>query len=395
MSRSKIMMSLFSVSLLLAACGGGSSTSSSSSSGISDSSSVTTIVSSSSSDSSSAASSSEASVVSTACNEETQHIAQVVCMAEAFEATLSSTQLQTLQYDWSDSKAKTTWSNFPTDMTARNGLQFATLSSTSLAAAKAFAATVLSDSGYSDFIGALAADDYLKANGGGTAYGSGKYYIAFIGTPAVNGSWSVQIGGHHLAYNITYLSGVGYPVPNHLGMEPKASFELNSATYQPLKDEGDALVAMFNGLSSTELDYAYLSQSFGDVLVGPDNGSGVLPDDYPTGSNRTGKLVSDLSSEQQALVTAAIETWVRDYPPAVADALLAEYTSAAAYADTYIAWAGTKAKGVDVDTSGTYMRIDGPRLWIEVACQNGVIIRDKTHYHTIFRDKTMDYGDSL
>lgn len=40
------------------------------------------------------------------------------------------------------------------------------------------------------------------------------------------------------------------------------------------------------------------------------------------------------------------------------------------------------------------MRIDGPQLWIEVACQNGVVVQGETHYHTMFRDKTMDYGGS-
>jgi hypothetical protein len=44
---------------------------------------------------------------------------------------------------------------------------------------------------------------------------------------------------------------------------------------------------------------------------------------------------------------------------------------------------------------GTYFRIDGPRLWIEVACQGGVVIRGQTHYPTIFRDKQMDYGNAL
>lgn len=130
--------------------------------------------------------------------------------------------------------------------------------------------------------------------------------------------------------------------------------------------------------------------------MGPDNGSGTRPTSkYPSGSNRTGVLVSSLSAEQQTQVKAAIEQWVRDYDPAIADALMAEYTSESAFADTYIAWGGTQASGPNPDVAGTYFRIDGPRLWIEVACQSGVIISGQTHYHTIFRDKQMDYGNSL
>jgi hypothetical protein len=47
-----------------------------------------------------------------------------------------------------------------------------------------------------------------------------------------------------------------------------------------------------------------------------------------------------------------------------------------------------------VDTSGTYFRIDGPRVWIEVSCQSGEVLSG-THYHSIFRDKTYDYGGAL
>jgi hypothetical protein len=134
-------------------------------------------------------------------------------------------------------------------------------------------------------------------------------------------------------------------------------------------------------------------------LIGPveyGTGSSALAKaKYPTGTNRTGVLVSSLSVDQQALVTAAIKQWVADFDPMISDSLVAAYTSSAAYQDTYVAWGGTEASGVDVDVAGTYMRIDGPRVWIEVACQNGIIFQNATHYHTIYRDKTTDYANTL
>ncbi len=362
----------------LAGCGGGASSSTTSST---------------SSSTSSGSSSSTGSSYSSGCSEST-NIGKVVCEANSFLALLSESEKSTVLLSWDNSSAKTTWSNLPS--VTRNGLRFGDLNTTTRAAAMAIAKAALSDAGYTDFQGILAADDYLAAQGGGSAYSADNYYIAFIGTPSVSGNWMLQIGGHHLAYNITYLAGTGYPVPHHIGAEPKASFEINSTTYAPLVDEGNAMVAMFTGLSSTQLSSAYLSgETYADVLVGPDNGSSVLPTDYPTGSNRRGVLVSSLDSTQKALVIAAIRQWVADYNSDVSERLMSEYTSDAALADTYIAWAGTQSQGVNVDVSGTYMRIDGPRLWIEVACQGGLIIRNKTHYHTVYRDKTMDYGNSL
>jgi hypothetical protein len=392
---------------------GGSSSSSSSSSGAGGS---------SSSSSSTGGSASE-------CAKLTTHIERVVCVSNAFLATLTSTEQDTVLYDWTDAVAKTRWSNLPG--VQRNGLKFGDLDADSRAAALAVANEVLTDNGYADLTGVLAADDYLNTQGGGgsggppdggpppgggdggpppgggdggppggggLAYSSDNYYIAFIGTPSTTGDWMLQIGGHHMAWNVTYLKGVGYPTPNHIGVEPKASFTINGASYAPLADEGKALLAVFSSLDASQLSTAYLSgQSFADVLLGPDEYATGSYDNvvFPSGANRTGVKVSTLTAAQQALVTAAIEQWVRDFDPAISDALMTEYTSAAAYADTLVAWGGDQAQGVDPDVSGTYMRIDGPRVWIEVACQAGVVIQGQTHYHTIFRDKQMDYGKSL
>ena len=337
------------------------------------------------------------------CSSATSDVEEVVCAADAFMATLSDSEREVLLSDFSDATAKTTWSNLPN--ATRNGLRFGDLSDASLAAAMTFASAVLSDDGYADFIGVLAADDYLGEQGsgggggpgGGGGYSADNYYIAFIGTPSATSDWMVQLGGHHMAFNITYTAaGEGYPVPHHLGVEPKESFTVGGETYAPMSEEGQAMVDLFGALDADQLSEAYLAgQMFADVLMGPDNGSGTLPTDYPSDSGRTGVLVSDLTTAQQELVTATIQQWVSDYHTSIAETLLASYTSASAYGDTYIAWGGTESAGPDPDVSGTYFRIDGPSLWIEIACQSGVVIQNQTHYHAIFRDKTMDYGGSL
>ena len=358
----------------------------------------------------------------------TTHIEQVVCASNAFLATLTEDQRASLVSAWTDNVAKTYWSNLPG--VTRNGLTWGTLSDESKEAELKLAALVLTPDGYSDMRGAFAADDYLNAQDGGTggpppgsdggtggpppggdggmggppgdggmgglvlAYGSDHYVIAFIGTPSTTGNWMLQIGGHHLAYNVTYLNGTGYPTPNHIGAEPKGTFTLNGESYAPLADEGDAMVALYGSLSAEQLDAAYLPGTYSDIVLGPvEFGTGSYSKVvFPA---QAGVLVSTLSARQQALVTAAIKKWVGDFAPAIADPLVAAYTSEEAYAHTYVSWAGTKSAGVNVDVNGTYMRIDGPRVWIEVACQGGVVIRGQTHYHTLYRDKQTDYGNQL
>ncbi|MCB9793536.1 MAG: DUF3500 domain-containing protein [Alphaproteobacteria bacterium] len=329
----------------------------------------------------------------------------VVCAADNFLATLDADQLDAVGYDFDDATSKTRWSNLPPGAVTRNGLTQAELSEESLTALHAFAATLLSTEGYEDYVGVLAADDYLGeqsgggggGGGGGGSYASSNYIVAFFGTPSTSEDWMVQLGGHHMAYNVTYVAGSAYPTPNHLGAEPKGSFTLESETYDPISPEGQAFVDLFASLSASELEAAYLSgQSFGDILLGPveyETGS-LSAVSYPSGSSRGGVLASELSASQQALVTAVIEQWVADYEASISDPLLAAYTTEAAYADTYVAWAGDES-GPDIEVGGTYFRIDGPRVWIEVACQDGVVIRDQTHYHTVYRDKDMDYGGAL
>lgn len=364
------------------------------------------------------------------CSSAATHIDKAVCAANALLATLPSDQLPEVNLAFTASTDRTLWSNLPG--VTRAGLKMSALSTGSQAAALALMQIVLSPAGTSDLTGVRAADDYLNSLGGGAGgggpgsgsgagpgsgsgggpgsgagpgsggggYGSGNYSVAIFGTPSATGTWEVMFGGHHMAYNVTFTAGVGYPTPNHLGVEPKAPFTINGATYQPMSDEGAAIAGIFQSLSTSDLATAYLSgQTFADVLIGPvEYGSGstaAVTAKYPTGANRTGVLVSSMSAEQQALVTTAIEAWVDDFDPAISDALVAAYTSADAFADTYVAWGGTQSAGVDVDVNGTYMRIDGPRAWIEVACQAGVVITGVTHYHSIYRDKSFDYAGTL
>ena len=76
---------------------------------------------------------------------------------------------------------------------------------------------------------------------------------------------------------------------------------------------------------------------------------------------------------------------------------LADYQ--AGYGSTYVAWANSSgtfsSAGPNVDANGTYVRIDGPRVWIEIAVQNGIVVQSQTHYHMMFRDKTYDYFNEL
>jgi hypothetical protein len=97
-----------------------------------------------------------------------------------------------------------------------------------------------------------------------------------------------------------------------------------------------------------------------------------------------------LTKAQQRLVQAAIESFIELNNNDLVKPLLVSYSEPSALKDTYIGFSGTP----DLATAQSYVRIDGPRLWIELVLQAGVAYPDKLHYHSIWRDKQADYGAS-
>ncbi|MFC8516092.1 DUF3500 domain-containing protein [Streptomyces sp. NPDC057257] len=306
-------------------------------------------------------------------------VSDVVDAANAFLDTLDDDQQSEVLLDFTEANA-TAWSNLPCGSTCRVGIEFSTLSDTQLTAAKAVieAATGTgSGTGYDQITQILAADDYLGETASG--YGSGNYYLAFLGTPSTSGTWQLHFGGHHLALNLTYKDGeVEGTTPYFVGVEP-TSWTEDGTSYEPLAAQSDAMQSMLSSLSTSELSEAKLSESFSDVLLGPgDDG------DFPT--TKEGLAVSELTSAQQKLVLAAITPWVEVADDTTAESVLSTYESE--LDETYIAYSG----GTDFDTQGDYVRIDGPGVWIEFVCQDGVVYTSKIHYHTVYRDHNTDYG---
>ena len=315
----------------------------------------------------------------TNCTGSSSSAVQAICAAaENFLSTLSASQKSGVVYPFSRATAATKWSNLPCGSACRNGLQFSTLSSTQLNAALGVAQAALSAAGYGTFDGIRKADTVLGMSRG-SAYHEGIYFIAFIGTPSSSGEWILQLGGHHYALNFYFRGNTESPTPYYTGIEP-LSFTLNGISYSPLKTKTDAMRAMLASLTATQLAAAKLSVFFDDVLLGPGD-----DDLFPAPQ---GLQVSTLTETQRALVVAAMGAWVNDTPSSVAAKFMSAYSSETALADTYIAW----ATATNLTTQGSYVRIDGPRAWMEIIVQNYQVVASQGHYHAVWRDESLDYG---
>ncbi|HKX42983.1 MAG TPA: DUF3500 domain-containing protein, partial [Burkholderiaceae bacterium] len=278
--------------------------------------------------------------------------------------------------------------NLPAALVARNGVTWGSLSTAQQTAARTLIATALSSTGNTLHIGLQAADDYLNANGGGSSYGAGQYYIAFLGTPSTSDFWMLQLTGHHLTYNIAFNGTYKSPTPLFLGVEPKGSFTQSGTTYDPMEAQRTAMSNL--GSALTAYSGAQLSGTYSDLLFGANgtgNIDGTCPRSYSSVTEH-GLLYTSLSSTDQALVQAVINAYVNTQASEYASDLLGAYLDSTALASTYVAYSGSGT----VTTKGNYFRIEGPRVWIEFSVQSGVIFSTDIHYHTIWRDKVGDYG---
>ncbi|MFF7549997.1 DUF3500 domain-containing protein [Streptomyces canus] len=361
-------------------------------------------------------------------------VAAVVSAANAFLNTLDSDQQAETVLDFSQANA-TAWSNLPCGSTCRPGIQFSSLSDEQLAAAENVLKAALGsgkDTGYEHVLETLKADDVLASaqstgsdsaaptdgassapsadasasasadpsatptdvptgappsgggGGGGLGgYGSGVYFLAFLGTPSADGTWQLHFGGHHLAVNVTYKDGKAAGAsPFFTGVEPTSWTDDDGTTHAPMAKFRDGLLKLTGSLNTAQLATAKLSESFGDVLLGPGE-DGQFP------ATKEGIKAGSLSAKQKKLVLEAIHPWVADVDDATAKQLMKTY--AKELDQTYVAYSG----GTGLDTQGDYVRIDGPSVWVEFVCQNGVVYRDQIHYHTVYRDHTRDYGSEF
>ncbi|MGW3102510.1 DUF3500 domain-containing protein [Streptomyces sp. NPDC001100] len=362
-------------------------------------------------------------------------VGAVVSAANEFLNTLDADQQASTLLDLTQANA-TAWSNLPCGSTCRPGIQLGSLTDTQLAAAMKvlkLATGTGKNTGYDQITQIIKADDVLNSaqstssagpapsdtasstasadpsatadpsssatdaptdvptgtppsggtGGGAFGYGSGVYFLAFLGTPSATGTWQLHFGGHHLALNLTYKNGkVAGASPFFVGVEPTTWTDDDGTTYSPLATMRDGLLALTGSLSTEQLATAKLSESFSDVLLGPGQ-DGQFPE------TKEGIKVSTLSPKQKQLVLKAIHPWIANVDDATAKKLMKTYEHE--LNQTYVAYSGTTA----LDTQGDYVRIDGPGVWVEFVCQNGVVYRDQIHYHTVYRDHTRDYGSEF
>lgn len=320
-----------------------------------------------------------------------QTITDTAAAAEAFLATLSDEQREAVLYAYDDATKTTSWSNFPVTFVERAGLNLADLTAEQKTAAMAVLETLLSDEAYATVTGIMGGDQYLLENSSTTEASLGQYYIAFFGDPSDSAAWELQFGGHHLGINAS-LDGSTDAItfaPTHLGLQPAVYTDADGNEVKPFEGIYADAFAFFDSLTAEQQQVL----TSGEVSM-------CSPGDtceFATGSGLTG---ADLTDEQKQLLLALMANWV-----GMAD----EQTTADALAkieatldETVIAWSGETT--YDMSTGdGISFSISGPNAYIAFQAQQGSAGADVAgvstsgwgHVHTIYRDPSNDYANSV
>ena len=321
-------------------------------------------------------------------------VTDTAAAAEAFLATLTAEQQEQVLYSYDDATKTTSWSNFPVTFVERAGVNLADLTEEQQTAALGVLESLLSDEAYATVEGIMNGDQFLLENSTSTEASLGQYYIAFFGDPSDTSAWEVQFGGHHLGINAT-LDGTADAItfaPTHLGSQPAVYTAADGTEVQPLAGMYETAFAFYDSLTAEQQAALYQGEEVSNLTCAP---GGTC--DYPTG---TGIAGSELTDEQKQLLLDVIANWV---------GLADEETTAAALADieatldeTYINWSGATVYDM-TQGDGIYFQISGPDAFIEFSNQQGSAGADVTgyttggwgHIHTIYRDPSNDYANSV
>ncbi|MCB4809134.1 DUF3500 domain-containing protein [Tamlana sp. 62-3] len=330
---------------------------------------------------------------------------EIEAMREAmvnFRASLSSTLLNEAD-NCLDNERFYLWHNTPnTSGTNRDGIIYDDLTDAQLTAFKEILQLFLSTEGYEKVYEITElAEGWLEDSSNMDAWSPGYYSIDMFGDPETSGSWGFQLDGHHCAINFLVHGDNVSMVPAFMGGEP-AEETYNGTDYNIFENEKALAIALYNGMTDTELSSALISTTDRDLRVGAADMSGD-PDPYrgtyDYSGFTTGLKYSDMSTDTQANVIALMKEHVYNLTDTFADDWWTDIS--ANLDDTYFVFVYDEAPST---TSQFYYRVYNPYLWAEfntedVTGANANTIADYNHVHAITRipnnpttDNGGDYG---
>lgn len=311
-----------------------------------------------------------------------QAVEGMAAAAGDFLASLPEAQQAAATFDF-ESDERSRHHFIPPEVFERHGVSYADLGFEQKVRALDLLRSGLSQQGY------MTAQQIMEVEGilGVLVEGEGRqfsrdpeaYWVSVFGTPSTTGTWGWRWEGHHLSLHFTVVDGaVTVSTPTFLGANPATVPSGARKGLRAMKAQEDTARELLASLGASQREAAI----FDDVA--PTNvvtGADLVVDPL----DPIGVRGADLSTGQQEMLMAIIESWVGLMADDIAE-LRREEVLEGGIENTYFAWAGPTERG-----AVAYYRVQGPNFLIEFDNTQ----EDPNHIHAAFRDFDGDLGRDL
>ena len=302
---------------------------------------------------------------------------EMVEATNAFVSSLSVQQRNNGVYTFEDEE-RFNWHFIPRD---RKGVPFRSMSDSQRAAAQNVLQTFFSAKGYQRAEAVRSLESVLaeiEVNGRFDRDPE-LYFLTIFGTPGLDSNWALRYEGHHLAYNWTFVSGMGIASsPQFFGSNPAEVRSGEKIGTRVLSVEEDLGRDLVSALSADQKKMAILDLEVpGDIFTAAER--------EITRLENSGISYSELNSRQKRMLIALIDELASMQSEVIAEARMASVRSEG-LEDIKFVWIGGIERG-----DPHYYRVQGSGFLIEYDnTQNNA-----NHIHLVWRDFTGDFGRDL
>jgi len=302
---------------------------------------------------------------------------EMVEATNAFVSSLSVQQRNNGVYTFEDEE-RFNWHFIPRD---RKGVPFRSMNDSQRAAAQNVLQTFFSAKGYQRAEAVRSLESVLaeiEVNGRFDRDPE-LYFLTIFGTPGLDSNWALRYEGHHLAYNWTFVSGMGIASsPQFFGSNPAEVRSGEKIGTRVLSVEEDLGRDLVSALSADQKKMAILDLEVpGDIFTAAER--------EITRLENSGISYSELNSRQKRMLIALINELASMQFEVIAEARMASIRSEG-LADIKFVWIGGIERG-----DPHYYRVQGSGFLIEYDnTQNNA-----NHIHLVWRDFTGDFGRDL
>ena len=302
---------------------------------------------------------------------------EMVEATNAFVSSLSVQQRNNGVYTFEDEE-RFNWHFIPRD---RKGVPFRSMNDSQRAAAQNVLKTFFSAKGYQRAEAVRSLESVLaeiEVNGRFDRDPE-LYFLTIFGTPGLESNWALRYEGHHLAYNWTFVSGMGIASsPQFFGSNPAEVRSGEKIGTRVLSVEEDLGRDLVSALSADQKKMAILDLEVpGDIFSAAEQ--------EITRLENSGISYSELNSRQKRMLIALIDELASMQSEVIAEARMASIRSEG-LEDIKFVWIGGIERG-----DPHYYRVQGSGFLIEYDnTQNNA-----NHIHLVWRDFTGDFGRDL